>query len=110
MASDWLKRTLRRARSGFILLRGLPRRIPWLRRQARVLGFLFDCRLVRRHLSDARDAELPPLPRTLLRAHVAVCPECSPVDTSMRSTIDLLGELRHHDRPERGGSRKRRSC
>jgi hypothetical protein len=62
------------------------------------LDYLIECRVVRRHLSDAYDQGLPRWKAALVRTHVASCAVCGPVDTSMRSTIDLLRELKDDER------------
>lgn len=71
------------------------RRIPWIDRSLEsTLDYLFECRVVRLHLSDAYDHQLPRWRAAMVRAHVATCAVCGPVDRSMRSTIDLLRGLR----------------
>lgn len=75
-----------------------PRRIAWVDRGlAATIDFLIDCKTVRRHLSDAHDHALSRWQLRLVRAHLATCAVCAPVDQSLRSTIDLLADLR--DRP-----------
>lgn len=74
------------------------RRVGWIDRSlADTLDYLVECRVVRLHLSDAYDHALPRWRAALVRAHVASCAVCGPVDTSMRSTIDLLHGLRDEE-------------
>jgi hypothetical protein len=76
------------------VLRG-PRRIGWIDRALHdSLDFLIDCPTVRSHLSDAHDDDLPPLQLRLLRTHVKTCAVCGPIDSSLRTTIAHLHDLR----------------
>lgn len=99
MAPEWkgtARRHAPRARAALArALRG-PRRIGWIDRSLRgSVDFLIDCPTVRRHLSDAHDGLLPRWKATLVRSHLATCAVCGPVEDSLRSTISLLGALRH---------------
>jgi hypothetical protein len=98
MASDWTDLARRHApRLRDALARALrpPRRIAWIDRSLSAsIDLLIDCRTVRRHLSDAHDGALPRWQARLMRAHLATCAVCAPVEQSLRSTIDLLGALR----------------
>lgn len=101
MASDWTEIARRHApRLRDALARSLrgPRRIAWLDRiLAASIDYLIDCRTVRRHLSDEQDGALPAWQSRLVRAHVATCAVCGPVEESLRRTIDLLDQLRDPD-------------
>jgi hypothetical protein len=98
MASDWTdlaRRYAPRLRDAVArALRG-PRRIAWVDRSLSAsIDLLIDCRTVRRHLSDAHDGALPAWQARLVRAHVATCAVCAPVDESLRSTVEMLAALR----------------
>jgi hypothetical protein len=93
MARNW-RRHLPRLRAGLsFALRG-PRRIRVIDRALHAtIDYFIDCRTVRAHLSDAYDEQLPAWQTRLVRAHVASCATCGPVDRSMRSTIELLRDI-----------------
>lgn len=94
MFEKWLGTASTRARRRASRLLRSARRVPWLGQGLRVADLLFDCRVVRRHLSDAHDAALPRVEQALMRIHVRACAECAPINESLKSTIDLLGQLR----------------
>jgi hypothetical protein len=99
MADDWFSRIKRAAgpplRDGVRRILRPARRVAWIDRSLEsTLDYLIECRVVRRHLSDAYDDNLPRWRAAMVRAHVASCAVCGPVDTSMRSTIELLRGLR----------------
>jgi hypothetical protein len=99
MADDLFSRITRAAgpplRDGVRRVLRPARRVAWIDRSlAGTVDYLIECRVVRLHLSDAYDRNLPGWRDALVRAHVASCAVCGPVDMSMRSTIDLLRGLR----------------
>jgi hypothetical protein len=106
MASDWTDLARRhgpRLRSALArVLRG-PRRIAWVDRSLSAsIDLLIDCRVVRRHLSDAHDGVLPGWQARLVRAHLATCAVCPEVEESLHRAIDLLGALRDPRSLDRG--------
>jgi hypothetical protein len=93
MARNW-KRHLPRLRVALVFVLRGPRRIAAIDRALHAtIDYFIDCRTVRAHLSDAHDEQLPRWQTQLVRAHVASCTTCGPIDQSMRSTIELLHDL-----------------
>ena len=72
----------------------VPRRIRWIDHAIGDVDLLLDCPTVRRHLSDARDGQLPRWKHAMLRAHLATCKVCPEVEASLDETVSMLGELR----------------
>jgi hypothetical protein len=58
------------------------------------------CDHARRHLSDARDGQLPRWHELFIRFHVTVCPPCRRVDRAFTNVLSLLHDLRDDATPD----------
>jgi predicted anti-sigma-YlaC factor YlaD len=52
-----------------------------------------NCKSVARDLTELEEGKLPLVRRTLLKAHLAICPACKTYVTQMHTTAEVLHEV-----------------
>lgn len=60
---------------------------------------MVTCADIVKLITDYNEGRLTPDERRRFEEHVAICPPCRSFLAQMRTTVDLLGELREEDVP-----------